>query len=239
MEVTQALAVGRRLLREHGLHDWTIVADRAKTRAGVCRFAQRQIGISAPITRLHDEVEVLDTILHEIAHALVGPQHGHDTIWRAKALAIGCSGDRCVSSDAPRVPGDWTGHCPMGHEKSRHRAPTRLMSCGQCSRTFDPRHLFTWKYCGRPASLPPSYAGQLAALRLTQSIAASSSRAAPRVGDVVEVGPDSPWAGRTGEVELVGSVRCQVRVGDDLVSLSLDAVRVLPASAARWSDSFA
>ena len=96
MEVTRALAVGRRLLREHGLDDWTIVADRAKTRAGVCRFARRQIGLSAPITALHYEDEVLDTILHEIAHALVGPQHGHDAVWRAKAREIGCSGERCV-----------------------------------------------------------------------------------------------------------------------------------------------
>ena len=73
MEVTRALATGRRLLREHGLDDWTIVADRAKTRAGVCRFAKRQIGLSAPLTTLHSDDEVLDTILHEIAHALVGP----------------------------------------------------------------------------------------------------------------------------------------------------------------------
>ena len=239
MEVTRALAVGRRLLREHGLDDWTIVADRAKTRAGVCRFARRQIGISAPITTLHGESEVLDTILHEIAHALVGPQHGHDAVWRAKALEIGCSGDRCVSSEAPRVPGDWTGRCPAGHEKTRHRAPTRLMSCGQCSRRFDPRHLFAWTYRGRPATLPASYAGQLAALRLTESVVTSASLTAPTVGDVVEVGSDGPWAGRTGEVELVGAVRCQVRVGEDLVSLPLDAVRLLPASAARWSDTFA
>ena len=152
MEVTRALATGRRLLREHGLHDWSIVADRAKTRAGVCRFTKRQIGLSAPLTTLHSEDEVLDTILHEIAHALVGPQHGHDAVWRAKAREIGCSGERCVSSDAPRVPGDWVGRCPAGHEKSRHRAPTRLMSCGECSRRFDPRHLFTWSYRGRPAA---------------------------------------------------------------------------------------
>ena len=231
MEVTHALAVGRRLLREHGLDDWTIVADRAKTRAGVCRFGRRQIGISAPITALHDEAEVVDTILHEIAHALVGPSHGHDAVWRAKARAIGCSGERCVSSDAPRVPGDWVGRCSAGHEKSRHRAPTRLMSCGQCSRRFDPRHLFTWTYRGRPTTLPPSYTRQLAALSAMRR-EADGLPSRPRVGDLVEVSA-GPWRGRAGEVELVGAVRCQVRVEDDLVSLPLDAVRVTPATAAR------
>jgi hypothetical protein len=237
MEITRALAVGRRLLSEHGLDDWTIVADRAKTRAGVCRFGKRQIGISSPITILHDEAEVLDTILHEIAHALVGPQHGHDAVWRSKALAIGCTGERCVSSDAPRVPGDWTGRCPAGHEKTRHRAPTRLMSCGQCARRFDSRHLFTWTYRGRPAVLPDSYAAQLAALRLTHGMPSEPTRPRPMVGDLVEVASDGPWRGRTGEVELVGAVRCQVRVGEDLVSMPLDAVLVLPASVARWSEA--
>ncbi|MFQ6170449.1 SprT-like domain-containing protein [Oryzobacter sp. R7] len=230
MEVTRALTLGRRLLREHGLDDWTIVADRAKTRAGVCRFGRRQIGISAPITTLHDESEVLDTILHEIAHALVGPEHGHDGVWRAKALEIGCSGERCVSTDSPRVPGDWVGRCPAGHEKSRHRAPTRLMSCGQCSRRFDARYLFTWSYRGRPASLPPSYAAQLAALRVIER---PTQGAVLEVGQEVEVVAPGPWRGLVGEVELVGAVRCQVRVDDELVSLPLDAVRRAAPSAAR------
>lgn len=230
MEVTKALALGRRLLREHGLDDWSIVADRAKTRAGVCRFGRRQIGISAPLTTLHEESEVLDTILHEIAHALVGPQHGHDAVWRAKALEIGCSGERCVSTDSPRVPGEWVGRCPAGHEKSRHRAPTRLMSCGECSSRFDARHLFSWSYRGRPAPLPPAYAAQLAALRRTE-------RPAPtvrlEVGHQVEVAAPGPWRGLVGEVEMVGAVRCQVRVDDELVSLPLDAVRPVVTAAAR------
>ncbi|NHA66822.1 SprT-like domain-containing protein [Phycicoccus flavus] len=222
MEVGHAVALGRRLLREHGLEGWTVVADRAKTRAGVCRFGRREIGISGPLTALHPEEEVRDTLLHEIAHALVGPEHGHDAVWRATAVRIGCSGERCVSPDAPRVPGDWVGRCPAGHEKTRHRAPTRLASCGRCSRRFDARHLFTWTYRGGPATMPPRYAAELAALRGAQ--ARSRPTAPPRLGDVVEVAA-GPWAGRVGEVELVGAARCQVRVGEDLLSLPVEAVR--------------
>jgi len=235
MEMTRALSTGRRLLREHGLHDWTIVPDRAKTRAGVCRFTKRQIGLSAPLTALHSEDEVLDTILHEIAHALVGPQHGHDAVWRAKARQIGCSGERCVSPDSARVPGDWVGRCPAGHEKHRHRAPTRLMTCGECARRFDPNNLFTWTYRGPAAVLPSTYTAQLAALTATRRPEKPLS-ATPMVGDLVEVSA-GPWQGLVGEVELVGAVRCQVRVDDDeLVSVPLEAVRVLPASAARPSN---
>lgn len=91
MEITAALALGRRLLREHSLDDWRVVADHAKTRAGACRFRTKTISLSRPLTALHDEELVRDTILHEIAHALVGPTHGHDRVWRATARQIGCS----------------------------------------------------------------------------------------------------------------------------------------------------
>ena len=40
------------------------------------------------------EEEILDRF-SEIAHALVGKAHHHDDMWRAKAVAIGCSGRRC------------------------------------------------------------------------------------------------------------------------------------------------
>ena len=241
MEVSRALAMGRSLMREHGLEGWQIVADRAKTRAGVCRFGRRQIGISAPLTTLHDEAEVRDTILHEIAHALVGPEHGHDEVWRAKAIEIGSSGERCVRADAPRVAGDWVGRCPAGHERSRHRAPTRLMSCGRCSRRFDVGNLFTWTFKGRQVPMPAVYAAALAELH--HRSAAGDRRRHLRLGDVVEVVAPGPWRGRAGEVELVGSVRVQVRVDDVLVSLPLEGIRPrVRAEVARWDsrgeDSF-
>ena len=235
MEVTRALATGRRLLREHGLHDWSIVADRAKTRAGVCRFAKRQIGLSAPLTTLHSDDEVLDTILHEIAHALVGPQHGHDAVWRAKAREIGCSGERCVSSDSPRVPGDWVGRCPAGHEKTpppRADPADVLRHLRPAVRPAAPVHLELPRPSGHPAPArtprssppwPPPAARRSRSARPRSSV--TSSRCRP-----------GPWQGLVGEVELVGAVRCQVRVDDDeLVSVPIDAVRVLPASAARRS----
>lgn len=34
----------------------------------------------------------MDTVAHEVAHALVGPAHGHDAVWRRKAVELGGSG---------------------------------------------------------------------------------------------------------------------------------------------------
>ncbi|MDT0215338.1 hypothetical protein Q9R29_15710 [Rothia sp. ARF10] len=42
MEISSALALGRSLLREHGLEHWRVTTDHAKTRAGVCRFGTLQ-----------------------------------------------------------------------------------------------------------------------------------------------------------------------------------------------------
>jgi predicted SprT family Zn-dependent metalloprotease len=170
-----ALDIARALLSEHGLHDWSAALDRAKTRAGACRFGRRQITLSAALTRLHSEVEVRDTILHEIAHALAGPGHGHDEVWRAIAVQIGCSGDRCVPPDAPRVEGPWRGTCPAGHVRHRHRRPQRPQSCGTCSPRFDARHLIVWTHHGRAVPMTAEYTAQEAALRARALAGAASA----------------------------------------------------------------
>ncbi len=85
MDIHDALQLAEELVFEHGLEGWSVTFDRAKTRAGACRPARREIGLSIPLTRLHTEAEVRDTILHEVAHALVGVAHHHDAVWRAKA----------------------------------------------------------------------------------------------------------------------------------------------------------
>ena len=111
---------------------------------------RQEIGLSAPLTAVHPDEEVRDTILHEIAHALVGPRHGHDEVWRAMALRIGCSGERCVSDDAPGIEGDWVGTCPAGHRVTRHRRPERPSSCRDLLARFDVAHLLSWTFRGHP-----------------------------------------------------------------------------------------
>jgi hypothetical protein len=47
----------------------------------------------------HQEL-IRDTILHEVAHALVGENHNHDEAWRAKAIELGATGETLVSISA-------------------------------------------------------------------------------------------------------------------------------------------
>lgn len=234
MEISAALALGRRLLREHGLEHWSVTTDRAKTRAGVCRFGARTISLSAPLTRLHDEAEVRDTILHEIAHALVGPFHGHDDVWRSKAVEIGCSGQRTVDADAPQVEGPWRGECPAGHAYTRHRRPGRVMSCLACNPEFDAAALLTWTYQGRRVDMGAAYRQELD--DIIRRHGAVGVRAAARtvpamvssfpIGAFVRIVADGPMHGLIGEVEAAFTTRSQVRIGDELYAVPNEVLEV-------------
>ena len=89
------VAQAQSLLRQHGLTQWNFQFDYGTRRAGSCQYEKHLITMSYDYARHVSDEDVQDTLLHEIAHALVGKQHNHDAIWRAKATEIGCSGNRC------------------------------------------------------------------------------------------------------------------------------------------------
>jgi len=135
MELSIAKRMATELMEQHGLLDkrWYFEFDSAKRRFGVCRYGLRCIGLSKYLVALNDEAEVRDTILHEIAHALVGPGHGHGPVWKAKCVEIGCRPVRCYSSDrVVGVEASFVATCPScGSQHKRHKMPPshRRYSC--------------------------------------------------------------------------------------------------------------
>lgn len=124
------------------LHNWKFEFDNAKSRVGHCSYRKKIITISKNYVPLLDEQEVTDTLLHEIAHALVGRRQCHNHVWRQKAIQIGCNGQRLYLGEA-RVEAKYKGTCPTcGRVIKRHRR--KRISCGRCSRKFDTKHLFVW-----------------------------------------------------------------------------------------------
>lgn len=242
MELSAAWGMATTLMREHGLDDWELVFDRAKARAGVCRAATKQIGLSRLLTALHDEAEVRDTVLHEVAHALVGPWHGHDAVWRAKAREIGCSATRCLPEEAPRVAAPWLGRCAAGHEVGRHRRPERVMSCRRCSPSFDTGALLTWTHRGQHVPMTPGYEAELALLTeaagasggprastaarvaQTQALLGAAHAVLP-VGARVRLGGSGRYGGLLGTVEKRGRTRYHVRTCLGLVTAPFALVR--------------
>lgn len=180
MDLFDARRMAVSLMREHGLAGWRLTWDRARTRAGHCRHDRHEISLSTPLTRLNGEDEVRETVLHEIAHALVGPAHGHDETWRETARRIGCTGSVTLRTER-QVPAAWVGTCPIGHEHSRHRRPARPMACAVCSPVFDPTTLLEWRYRGALVPMTSSY-------RAEEAEILRSAEAAGAVGVAVSRG---------------------------------------------------
>ena len=89
-------------IAEHQLEGWSFQFDHATTRAGCCNSQTQVISLAHAYARAAPDADIDDTLLHEIAHALVGQAHGHDQVWQATAVALGCSGHRC--HDGPFTP---------------------------------------------------------------------------------------------------------------------------------------
>ena len=83
-----------RKTKEFGLESWVLGMDNAVSQLGVCDYNRRKISLSSHMLRgpTCDEKRIRNTILHELAHALVGPNHNHDAVWKKMALKIGCDG---------------------------------------------------------------------------------------------------------------------------------------------------
>ena len=109
MRVSTATKLAHQLMDQHGLIEkgWTFRISRATSCFGQCRqgiFGKKrkkikEISLSGPLTEINTEVEVRDTILHEIAHAIVGPGHGHDWKWKQCCRKIGCRPNTTYSTD--------------------------------------------------------------------------------------------------------------------------------------------
>jgi hypothetical protein len=115
MNLRKAEFIATELMRQHGLWDlrWSFKFDRSLTRLGLCSHRLKVISLGRHATLVNSEEQVQLTILHEIAHALVGGQHGHDEVWRAKAIELGHSGERCgnITVKAPGKASILCKHC--------------------------------------------------------------------------------------------------------------------------------
>ncbi len=80
----------RKLLNELGLSDWHLALDKRPTRRlGQTRYRSYTIGLTARLLAYNPWEVVEQVVLHEAAHALVGPGKAHGREWQLKALELG------------------------------------------------------------------------------------------------------------------------------------------------------
>jgi predicted metal-dependent hydrolase len=77
MDLKELEAVASRELLKHGLQGWTFGLADTKRRLGVCKYRTKRIEIAEYYALNSPPDSVLDTLLHEIAHAIAGPESGH------------------------------------------------------------------------------------------------------------------------------------------------------------------
>lgn len=133
MQLETARLLAERLMQDHGLPDWHFKFDHAKSRMGRCYYPGKIISMSAALVALNTETDVRDVVLHEIAHALVGPSHHHDWIWRIKAREIGARPERCYHSAIIRPKAKHKATCEAcGHTYERLRLTKKIRALGRC-----------------------------------------------------------------------------------------------------------
>lgn len=73
---------------------WAFEFDRATSRLGLTNFTQRKITISKYFTGAATAEQFEQTLLHEIAHAMLPPHSKHGPLWKSTARNIGYKGER-------------------------------------------------------------------------------------------------------------------------------------------------
>lgn len=138
MHPHDAARLARELMNRHGLLDsgWRFQFDHARRRFGTCRYREKTITLSKPLTLLNAEAEVRDTILHEIAHALC-PGDGHGVRWKAACRRIGARPRRCYTdatvTSPPRAAAKYAFGCPpCGWWVDRRRVTANRYVCARC-----------------------------------------------------------------------------------------------------------
>jgi len=132
---------------------WSYGLNRRKRSFGICKVRHRKIELSEwYIENSNNDIDFwLNTILHEIAHAIDYINRGksdHSCIWKNIALTIGCSGERCgVSNYKENINSKYSLVCDTcGKSTPKHRKPKRdSMACGHCCRKYN-GGLYTNKY---------------------------------------------------------------------------------------------
>ena len=148
-----------RLMARHGLREWSFQFDDAAQRAGACDYRLKVLSLSRQFSLESSGEQARDTVLHEIAHALVGKEHNHDAVWKEKARAIGCTGDRCHR--VRFAPPGWIASCPRCRWTQTRNRRLRGAICKKCCSTiayrrYSPEEWEATRNGGRAAAVSES-----------------------------------------------------------------------------------
>jgi len=99
------------LIIKHSLTGWKFVWDENPiSRLGQCRYKSKEISISKKPATILPYEQLLDTLIHELAHALTpGAEHGK--VWKGKCIELGCKPSACADVNLDAIH-KLKGSCP-------------------------------------------------------------------------------------------------------------------------------
>jgi predicted SprT family Zn-dependent metalloprotease len=130
-------------MNKWGLTQIPFQFDRSKRRFGMCKYNRDRtvslISLSRPLVALNDRDQVLDTIRHEIAHALnrqealeandVNRRKAHGWQWKNWCRKVGADPTRCYDSTVDQPPAKFVLRCSeCGKEWQRNRRNRQYMN---------------------------------------------------------------------------------------------------------------
>lgn len=135
----QLRRLARRLMRKHGAGHWRFRINARKRAVGLAAWdagcETGTIYVSRHFARLNPKSEVIDVILHEIAHVLAGPTKPvHGDAWVEACLKVGATPEQ-FRRNYVMPDGRWQGQCPLCFKKfnAYNRVCTeKKWSCGPC-----------------------------------------------------------------------------------------------------------
>jgi|SaaInlStandDraft_4_1057021.scaffolds.fasta_scaffold24783_3 hypothetical protein len=99
---------------------WTFNWNRRVRTNGVCNYSKKTIFLSIYNVNRAD-ADVLNTLVHEIAHALTEGEH-HSSVWKSKFLSLGGNGS--ILGSSANVPFTWVMEYKGTLVKGFYRKPT-------------------------------------------------------------------------------------------------------------------
>ena len=144
MDIGRAEVRIMQLMDRHGLfhRGWKYAWNKRLHLLGSCSYKFKVLSFSRPIFEANDEAIVTDTILHEIAHALVGKNNGHGQAWKEACVRIGAIPKAAVTCPLNPALYKYAAACPhCGRKYYRHRLLRRVRrrgcSCVFCCRKYN------------------------------------------------------------------------------------------------------
>lgn len=93
MNRSEIIELARPLMDKYNLGEWKIGFISHPKKAGECDYRTKTLRFSIPVAAARSAEDTRMTVLHEIAHALVGAGHKHDAMWAYTCRSIGGTGE--------------------------------------------------------------------------------------------------------------------------------------------------